>query len=349
MTGGSGDGPGPGAGGSVRGTEPGAKPMSRPAEPVKLRPGPGGVVPAAEVRTYYDHPVIKPPVWKPEIPWYFFAGGLAGASSTLAALAAVAGDHHVARVARRAAAGAALACPPLLIADLGRPERFLNMLRVFKVTSPMSVGTWLLTAYAPTATAAAVLHELDALPVLGRHALPVLRRVTSGVAAALGPLVATYTAGLVANTSVPVWHEARRILPFVFAGGSITSAGALVTAALPPRHAGRARRVALAGAALEAAAIAARERRLGELAEPYHTGRAGRLERAAKGLTAAGAAVLATQGRSRRPAAVAGGALVLAGQAAERWAVFRAGFQSAENPKHTVGPQRRRLEERQMG
>lgn len=90
-------------------------------------------------------------------------------------------------------------------------------------------------------------------------------------------------------------------------------------------------------------ATAVGERRLGALAEPYRTGRAGLLTRAAKGLTAAGAVTLATAGRTRRRAAVAGGALLLAGQALERWAVFRAGFQSAADPGHTVGPQRQRL------
>lgn len=311
--------------------------MNQMKSPGKVRGGPGAMVPTAEVRSYYDHPIIKPPVWTPEIPWYFFSGGLAGASSTLAALAAASGSPAVARAARRVAAAGALASPVLLISDLGRPERALNMLRVAKVTSPMSVGTWLLSGYAPAAVGAALLTELNTLPGL--------RRVADAVAAALGPALGTYTAGLVANTAVPVWQEARTTLPFVFAGGSAASAGAAASALLPAGSAGSAmtRRVALAGAALEGAAMVAMERSLGSLASPYHEGRAGRFARAAKGMTASGAILLTTIGRRKRSMAVAGAGLMLAGQVCERWAVFRAGFQSAERPADTVALHRARL------
>lgn len=298
----------------------------------------GAVVPDAESRSYYGHPVIKPPVWKPEIPWYFFTGGLAGASSTLAAFAGWSGGHPVARVARRVAAGAAVASPVLLISDLGVPSRFLHMLRMVKVTSPMNVGSWILTAYGPAAVGAAVLSESGAPPAL--------RKAADAVAATLGPLLASYTAGLVANTAVPVWHDARHTLPFSFVGGSMTSAGALAAALVPPPAAGPARRLALTGVALEAAATTTMERRLGDAARPYHEGAAGRLSRAAKVLTAGGAALLASSRGRRRAPAVAGAALLLGGQACHRWSVFRAGFQSAADPAQTVGPQRRRLARR---
>lgn len=304
--------------------------------PVRTTGGRGAVVPEAEVRSYYGHPVIKPPVWTWEIPWYFFAGGTAGASSLLAALADATGNGPVARVARRTAAGAAVVSPALLISDLGRPARFLNMLRVLKVTSPMSVGSWLLAAFAPAAVAAAVLSELDRAPLL--------RRSAGWAAAALGPAMGTYTAALASNSAVPVWHEARHSLPFSFAGGAVASAGAMATAVLPPAQAATARHVAVTGAAFELAATATMERRLGSLGEPYHQGAAGSLGRAAKGLTVAGAAVVGSLGRRARPAVVAGSGMILAGQVLHRWSVFRAGFQSAEDPRYTVEPQRKRLE-----
>src|SRR5919206_5053579 len=100
-----------------------------------------------EVRSYYGRAVIKEPIWGWEIPWYFFAGGLAGASSTLALVARLANNDRLARRALLAALGGAAVSPPLLISDLGRPDRFYNMLRVFKPTSPMNMGTWLLTAF----------------------------------------------------------------------------------------------------------------------------------------------------------------------------------------------------------
>jgi len=164
------------------------------------------------------------------------------------------------------------------------------------------------------------------------------------VAALLGLPISTYTGALVSNTSVPVWHEARWTLPFLFGAGAAASAGAAAVAVTPPRHARPARRLAVLGAAGETAASKVMERRLGELGSTYHEGPAGKLARLADGLTVAGGLVLASLG-PRRAAAVAGGAVVLAGAVAKRWSVFKAGFQSAADLAHTVGPQRRRIRE----
>jgi hypothetical protein len=154
--------------------------------------------------------------------------------------------------------------------------------------------------------------------------------------------LATYTAALLSNTAVPAWHEARRELPFVFAGSAAASAGAAAAIFTPPADAAPARRLAILGVAGEAVSAQLMERRLGELAEPYEHGEAATFSRLAKGLSAAGAATIAIRGRSRR-GAVLGGAMVLAGSAFERWAVFKAGFGSAADPKYTVGPQRERI------
>src|SRR5919112_9087 len=113
------------------------------------------MAPEEEVRSYYGRAVLKEPVWSWEIPWYFFAGGLAGASSNLALVARLTGNDTLARRARIAAVGGAAVSPVLLIMDLGKPERFYNMLRVFKPTSPMSVGTWVLSAFGSTTGLAA--------------------------------------------------------------------------------------------------------------------------------------------------------------------------------------------------
>ena len=225
--------------------------------------------------------------------------------------------------------------PALLISDLGRPERFLNMLRMFKITSPMSVGSWVLAASGAT-TSAATLHAAT-----GR--LPFLGRVSGALAGLLGLPLATYTGALIAQTSVPVWHEARRELPALFGAGAAVSAGAAAVALAPVEEAEPARRLALIGAAAELGLVALMEHRLDELAEPYHEGAAGAYGQLARGLTAGGAMVLAGPGRRRRAAAVAGSAMLLAGAVSERWSVFKAGFQSARDPKYTVGPQRRRI------
>ncbi|MEA2383321.1 MAG: hypothetical protein QOH72_3292 [Solirubrobacteraceae bacterium] len=296
----------------------------------------GATVPRAEWRSYYGRPILKQPVWNPEIPFYFFTGGVGGTSAALALLAGMRGNDVLARRAWVNAMAGVGASPPLLISDLGKSSRFFNMLRVFKVTSPMSVGSWLLTASGLATTIAAA----DALtPFVPAPAA----RAARVAAAVCGMPLTTYTAALVANTAVPVWHEARATLPFVFAASGATSAGAAALLTTPSEHAAPARRLAVAGAAATALALEIMERRLGDLAEPYETGAAGRLKRAAEALTLSGAAVVAGLGR-RRPAAVAGGALLLAGAVCERWSIFRAGFQSAGDPKYTVGPQRRAIE-----
>jgi hypothetical protein len=257
---------------------------------------------------------------------------MAGASAPLAVAARVAGNDRLARSAVTVAGAGVAVGVPLLMSDLGRPERFHHMLRVFKPTSPMSMGSWVLAGLGPSAVNAAVSEWFGIFPRLGRVA-----EVVSGL---LGPALSTYTAVLVANTAVPVWHEAGRELPLVFAGSALASAGAAATVLTPAADAGPARRLAALGALLELGAVGAMERRLGELAEPYRQGPAGRYARLARGCTAVGAATVALAGARRRWAAVAGSGLLLAGSALERLAVYKAGFQSARDPKYVVKPQR---------
>jgi formate-dependent nitrite reductase membrane component NrfD len=299
------------------------------------------MVPRAEPRSYYGRPVIKSPVWKPEVPWYFFTGGLSGASSTFALAAGWAGSDLLARRSWTVAMLTGVVNPVLLISDLGRPERFLNMLRMFKVTSPMSVGSWVVSVSGSANGVATMSRVLGVAPRLGAVA-----RLAAG---ASGLPMATYTAVLIANTSVPVWREARRELPFVFAGSAAASAGAAAAIATPRTAAAPARRLALLGSALEQGAAIAMERRLGELAAPYRDGDAARYAQLARALTLAGAALIGLGGRRSRVAAAVGGTAVLAGSVAARWGVFEAGKHSARDPRFTVGPQRARLEERDGG
>ena len=162
------------------------------------------------------------------IPAYFFFGGTAGAAASLGLAARLSGNPALARTATYVNAVAIGVSPALLIIDLGRPERFLNMLRMFKVTSPMSVGTWIVT-FSGLASGLAT-----SLEILGR--LPRAKLAAEAAAGALGPFLSTYTAALLADTAVPVWHEARRELPFVFAGSSAASAGAACAMIAPARH-----------------------------------------------------------------------------------------------------------------
>lgn len=292
------------------------------------------MVERAEPRSYYGRPVIKPPVWKPQVPWYFFTGGLTGAASTFALMSELAGRERLALRAWNVAMLAGTASPVLLITDLGRPERFLNMLRVFKVTSPMSIGSWVVAASGATNGIATATRVLGMMPRAGAAA-----RAGAGLS---GLPMATYTAVLIANTAVPAWHVARHELPFVFAASAAASAGAAVGMATPVRDAGPARRLAVIGALGTQAASAAMERRLGALARAYRTGRARRYASAARVSMLSGAAVLALGAHRSRLAAVAGGLAVLAGSAAERWSVYEAGVASARDPADTIEHQRGR-------
>jgi formate-dependent nitrite reductase membrane component NrfD len=294
------------------------------------------MVPPAEFTSYYGRPVLKEPVWKsPDVPGYLFLGGLAGASSALAAFAQLSGNRELSRASKTAAAGAISLSAAALVHDLGRPARFLNMLRVFKVTSPMSVGSWLLAGYGPVAGAAAASAVTGRLPRAGAAAT-----VAAGV---LGPAIATYTAALLADTAVPAWHDGHREMPYLFAGSAASAAGGLAMLAVRPAHASQAIRFAVLGGAAELTAKSLLLRRLGPAAEPYQSGRPGTLMEAAELLTAAGlAGAVLTAGRSRVATAISGAALVAA-SALTRFGIFEAGIASARDPKYTVGPQRERL------
>ena len=295
------------------------------------------MVPEAEFGSYYGRPVLKEAVWGPEIPSYLFLGGLAGASSALAAAAHLSGNAELARTAKVGAAGAISLSMVALVHDLGRPARFVNMLRVFKVTSPMSVGTWVLSAYTPLALSAAASTVTGKLPRTGM--------VATITAAALGPVVAAYTAVLIGDTAAPAWHDAHRELPYLFVGSAATAVGGLGLLTVAPGRAGPAARLATVGALAELTAEHLLHRRLGQDGEPYRAGKSGALMRASQVL-AAGGAIGALVGRRNRTLSALSGTALLAGSAVTRFGVFEAGRASVRDPKYTIGPQRQRLDQR---
>jgi formate-dependent nitrite reductase membrane component NrfD len=291
----------------------------------------------SDTDSYYGNPIIHAPVWEEAtIAGYLFSGGLAASSSLLAAGAQWSGRPLLARRAKLMASGAIGFSLVALVYDLGRPLRFLNMLRVVKPSSPMSVGTWILTAYAPLAIGSA------AGEVLGR--LPRTARLFGLGAGVLGTGVASYTAALLANTAVPAWAGGRRQLPFVFVGSAASAGAGWGLIAAPLEENAPALRMAVVGAAVELAAEQVMDRRLGMVAETLHTGTAGRRLKAAKALTAVGAVGAALFGRRNRAAAAASGAALLAGSALTRFGIFAAGMESVRDPKYTVVPQRERLQ-----
>lgn len=170
---------------------------------------------------YYGLPIVKAPVWTWEVPVYFFVGGAAGASSVLALAAQLSGGSSRAfvRDARWIAAIGAAASGPLLVLDLGRPERFLNMLRVFKPQSPMSVGAWTLSLFGAASAAAAIGEEIGWKRIGDAAAF---------VAALSGVVMATYTGVLLGATAIPVWAAHARTLPIHFGASALASATAVI-------------------------------------------------------------------------------------------------------------------------
>ncbi|HET7619549.1 MAG TPA: NrfD/PsrC family molybdoenzyme membrane anchor subunit [Vicinamibacterales bacterium] len=183
---------------------------------------------ASDPPGYYGLPLLKAPVWTWEVPAYFFVGGAAGGAALIAAMARTAGGHDdLSRHARWVAAVGAAASPPLLIADLGRPERFLNMLRVFKLQSPMSVGAWTLVAFSNAAAAAAFADLVDRMSG-GRVPVRTLGNAAEALAAATGLVLSTYTGVLIGATAIPAWSKNARILPLHFGTSGLSSAVAIL-------------------------------------------------------------------------------------------------------------------------
>jgi hypothetical protein len=293
-------------------------------------------VPPAEFQSYYGRPILKVSRWKePHLPAYLFLGELSGALAMVGAVAHATGRRRLTRAARLGSAGSAYAGGAFLTAELGRPERFLNMLRVAKPTSPMSVGSWILSAHSGLASAAAASDVTGRLRGLGGLA---------GTASALtGPLLAAYPGVLLADTAVPAWHEAYRELPAFFVGGAMTAAAA---AGLAASAASRDRadfdaayRLAVIGAGVESLAGYLLETRPTLAAEVYRTGPGGRMLTLARCLTLGGGAVALASRRSRVAAATSA-ALLVGGGLAAKFAVLRAGKASAADPKYVIAQQR---------
>ncbi|MGH3743792.1 MAG: NrfD/PsrC family molybdoenzyme membrane anchor subunit [Mycobacteriales bacterium] len=304
------------------------------------RRGEQEMVPDAEFTSYYGKPVLNPPTWKaPDIPGYLYLGGLAGAGSLLAAGASLTGRSDLARVMKVGSVGAIGLGAVGLVHDLGKPSRFYNMLRVFKPSSPMSVGSWLLAGYAPAAGIAALAQLTGRARVLGALG-------TAG-AALIGPGVAAYTGALLSDTAVPAWHDGYREMPYLFVGSGASAAGGLGLLAVGLAESGPARSMALLGTSLELGASRLMERRLGHVGTPYHSGAGGRYMKVSKALAVAGAATALAGRRSRWASAVAG-ATLMASSLCTRWGVFHAGLESARDPAYTVGPQRERADARQI-
>jgi formate-dependent nitrite reductase membrane component NrfD len=291
--------------------------------------------------SYYDHPMLKQPVWIWSIPAYFYVGGVAGVGAALGAAAQLMAPESMRGLVKRARWTAMLGgavSAALLVHDLGRPERFLNMLRVFRVSSPMSMGSWILSGFSTAAGAAAILpYGPKFLRPLGE---------LGGLAAGLFGLgLSGYTGVLISQTAVPVWTESYRTNPVLFlASGTAAAASFFEFFQLNEREARAVERFALMGKLIELAAAVVLEReasRVERVGRPLKEGFSGFLWNAAKAATVAGIVVSALPGKSRGKRA-ASAVLGSAASLLVRFGIYYAGKASARDPRASFEQQRER-------
>lgn len=306
-----------------------------------VRP-PGAPFPRAESPdTYYGIPLLKAPSWKWEIPLYFFVGGAAGASAVIAEAAAIAGgrNRRLVRDARWIATVGGAIAPVLLISDLGRPKRFLNMLRVFKRQSPMSVGAWTLVAFSssagPTKIAELIRRRRKHLAILG-----CVEHTCGAVAGATGAVMTTYTGVLLGTTAVPAWAAHAERLPVHFAASSLAAAVSLLDLC---GHGGRGpvRTLALTSSLAETALgqrLARPERPGTEALAHGSSGRRMCLARFLSGPLPSALRLASFAAKRPRPLRKAAAAAAIAGSLLCRDAWVRAGRASTRNPRAGLNP-----------
>lgn len=309
-----------------------------------------GPMPHASVENgYYGIPLLKEPQWKWEVPLYFFAGGAAGAAAIISTMANWTGaDRRMVRDARWVAAAGGLISPALLIADLGRPSRFLNMLRVFKLQSPMSVGAWTLFAFSNVAVASAFAAWIDE-KLGGFFPVRVLGNAAETLAGATGLVMASYTGVLIGATAVPVWNKNVETLPVHFAASGLNSAVSVLE--LMGHSDSRALNLlGMMAATLETLEGAKIEMDADEVHDPLRHGGSGWLTRAGGLLSgplplALRLASLVGGRRMRRGAAWAS----IAGSLITRYAWMRAGRNSARDYKLPLELSPQKLEKGRRG
>lgn len=289
--------------------------------------------------TYYETPMLKQPVWIWSIPAYFYVGGVAGVGATLGAAAQLVAPKSMSSLIKlshwTATFGGAISAA-LLIHDLGRPERFLNMLRVFRVSSPMSMGSWILSIFSTCAGAAAVLPY-------GPKIFRPLTGVFGVLAGIFGLGLSGYTGVLISQTAVPIWQVSYRTTPILFlASGTAAAASFFEFFDLNPKELETVERFALMGKVVELGATVILERdakRVERVGRPLNEGLSGALWQAAKVLTITSAVLSAIPGKGkvkRFSAALLGSLASLS----LRFGIYYAGKASARDPRASFQQQR---------
>lgn len=295
--------------------------------------------PDAADPTYYDRPLLKEPVWEVDIPLYYYVGGVTGASLALGAASQLDSSEDLGGLARRCQwvglIGAGISAG-LLVRDLGRPSRFLNMLRVFRPTSPMNMGAWILSSVPPTALGALVFrHRSGAGNAIGRGF-----GYLSGIC---GLGLATYTGVLVSNSVIPLWQESRRELPVLFGASAMAASASLFE--MLPQHPEEHRIIQTFGTIGRVAELVfsilleKRASAIPRLAAPLRKGASGVMWRTAALLTAGSLVVSLLPGKSQTKR-FAGGLLGSLGSLCMRCGIHYAGVASSRDARASFHYQR---------
>lgn len=305
---------------------------------VRASGGPWAIHQKASAETgYYGLPLLKTPAWTWQVPIYFFTGGFAGAAAAIAAVGKLtSSEEKLVRDARMLAAIGGTISPALLIGDLGMPSRFLYMLRVLKIQSPMSVGSWTLMVFSSSASALVFLDYIRRRAAdRSRYVLKVLGNAAEFFSTVSGALLSTYTGVLIGATAVPVWNANVGILPIHFAASGVGSAASLLE--LTGNDTPAMNALSMGAAAAETIVGASVEMRRDRALDPLKRGRSGWLTRIG-GLLAGPLPLtlrilsLFASGKRKRGLRQAAAVTAVAGSVITRFAWVQAGKRSAADP-----------------
>jgi hypothetical protein len=322
--------------------------MDRPPRDERSGGGVGsseGKFPAGE--SYYNLGVVKPPTWTWEIAVYFFVGGISGISSVIGFIGHVLhADPTLVRVALWMGLIGAMICPGLLIADLGRPSRFLNMLRVFKRRSAMSMGSWILSAFGGAAFTAVAANEAVRY---GIHLplLPQIAWIGEFGGAITGLLLASYTGVLIGATAIPVWHQHRHLLPAHFLTSGLGGSAAILELLgflLPVTQF-----LGFAASAVETLLGISLELKPSQVNKPLHHGRSGWTMRIAGALEGPIALLIRVFLHGSAHGRYATAICFLIGSCSSRFAWIWAGRASAHDPHALFEEENERIRARAAG
>jgi formate-dependent nitrite reductase membrane component NrfD len=302
---------------------------------------------------YRDVPILKQPTWNHEVAAYFFFGGISAGSAMLGSIAAVAGGERHKRLARLAhwvSFVTLLPCPPLLIDDLGMPQRFHHMLRVFKPASPMNLGSWALISHGAGVTLLVMKMLSGEDKLLGKLPLvtglmgPLPERLLAGLGLPSALLLAGYSGVLLGTTSVPVWYSSPLLGGLFMAsafgtGVAATSLAATLTQRDTQEEGAELTALGAVAGITEAALLMGYVATAGEGRAHLLRGLPGKLMAGAAACLVASTLIelasLATRRHDNRASALSS-ITALAGGALLRWAVVKAGKTSAADREGTL-------------